>query len=141
MTAQLAAECNAVDDEANRLAPSARAIYFGRCTKELKDPDSYFALMWVFGLFGAHYFYLGKYAQGVTTVLSTLIGLTLAFYSLQSSDPEKAAFGFFLFFGGVLILFVFHLISGWTGVSRYNLELKRSILAECQDKSPFRSSP
>lgn len=129
-------DSNRVDEEAGQLPAHQRSLYFERCLAEQKDPDTYFALMWVFGLIGAHYFYLGKAAQGLTSALVTAGGVLIAILSLASGNPLLVAVGFALLFAGSLAMMIIHLVIGRLGIFTYNLERKRAILAFCRDAIP-----
>lgn len=141
MSDPFANDSNRVDEEAGSLPSHQRSLYFERCTAELKDPDTYFALMWVFGLVGAHYFYLGKSAQGLASALATAGGLLIAILSLASGNPLLIAVGFTILFAGAVALMIIHLVLGRHGIFRYNLERKRAILAFCQGSAAASSPP
>ena len=46
-------------------------------SKNGKNIVVYLLLAWLFGIFGAHKFYIGKKGQGITMLLLTIFGLIL----------------------------------------------------------------
>lgn len=73
---QLEAKEDALRQQVNALPESQRKQYYAELAKQLKDPDTYAALNWLF-LGGIHHFYLRKYALFATEFLLLMISLLL----------------------------------------------------------------
>nr|WP_086939416.1 hypothetical protein [Thaumasiovibrio occultus] len=62
----------------NALPSDAKKQYYQLQGKQLKDPDTYAALNWLF-LGGAHHLYLGKYLIFAIEFSLLIVSITLAF--------------------------------------------------------------
>jgi len=62
------------------LPETTRAAFYRETEKQLKDPDTYATLNYLF-IAGLHHFYLGKWARGVINISVFVFGIILAFIS------------------------------------------------------------
>ena len=76
--AEVTAEEEALRIRARALSDPKRSLYFSRLEKELKDPDSYAVLNYLF-VTGLHHFYLGKLLRGSINFIAFLVALYLIF--------------------------------------------------------------
>lgn len=56
------------------LSDKQRSIFYSQVEENLKDPDTYAALNFIF-IAGLHHFYLGKMARGTINIVIFLIGI------------------------------------------------------------------
>jgi len=75
----------AVQEEEERLRKLVRTLpddkrlqFFQQAEKDLKDPDTYAALNFLF-IAGLHHFYLGKWLRGLVNLSIFLLGVILLF--------------------------------------------------------------
>jgi TM2 domain-containing membrane protein YozV len=64
-----------------QLPDDKRFIFFQKTEKQLKDPDTYATLNYLF-IAGLHHFYLGNWARGLTNLVIFLTGLVMLFTPL-----------------------------------------------------------
>ena len=60
------------------LPDDKRLIFFKQIEKDLKDPDTYATLNFLF-IAGLHHFYLGKWVRGLINIIIFLIGVFFVF--------------------------------------------------------------
>ncbi|ADD68060.1 conserved hypothetical protein [Denitrovibrio acetiphilus DSM 12809] len=82
-----------IRDEVRTLSDDQRAVFYKTADKELKDPDTYAVLNWMF-LSGLHHFYLKKNFQGGLNLALSIFSLVLIF----SFSKIFVIFGILLFF-------------------------------------------
>lgn len=70
-------------DEINNLDKEKKKLFFEKVEKEIKDPDTYASLNFLF-LTGVHHFYLQKWLKGSINLGLFIIGLVLLFGSTFS---------------------------------------------------------
>ncbi len=63
------------------LPDEKRLLFFKRTEKNLKDPDTYATLNYLF-IAGLHHFYLGKWIRGSINLFIFLLGVVLLFTGL-----------------------------------------------------------
>ena len=63
------------------LPDDKRLLFFQQVEKNLKDPDTYATLNYLF-IAGLHHFYLGKWARGLINLFIFLMGVVLLFTGL-----------------------------------------------------------
>jgi len=104
----------------SQLEDAQRKIYYERLNKNLKDPDTYAVLNWIF-LAGLHHFYLKKYLRGALNLIGFLFGF-IALYS------EYFIVGFVIIIG-ILIFELYELFFSQAIVLEYNNQVSEDILA------------
>lgn len=109
------------------LSVEQKRQYYAQELQQIKDPDTYAALNWVF-VAGLHHFYLGKWQKG-------LINLTL-----MIAGVLFCAFSAYTIFGAGLIIFVFilelpQLFNSENVISHYNNRLIRRLLGQFEHES------
>ena len=62
----------------HELPDDKRLIFFKQIEKDLKDPDTYATLNFLF-IAGLHHFYLGKWVRGLINIIIFLIGVFFVF--------------------------------------------------------------
>ncbi|MBU3013215.1 hypothetical protein KO488_00475 [Poseidonibacter lekithochrous] len=70
-------------EEINKLDDEKKKLFFTKVEKEIKDPDTYASLNFLF-LTGVHHFYLEKWLKGSINLLLFIFGLVLLFGSTFS---------------------------------------------------------
>ena len=70
-------------EEINKLDNDKKKLFFDKVEKEIKDPDTYASLNFLF-LTGLHHFYLQKYLKGSINLSLFILGLFLLFGSTFS---------------------------------------------------------
>ncbi|GLP95787.1 TM2 domain-containing protein [Paraferrimonas sedimenticola] len=70
---QVEAEKNALEREVNQLTDETRARYYKQLKDQIKDPDTYAVLNYLF-IAGLHHFYLGKLNRGFINLCCFLLG-------------------------------------------------------------------
>ena len=65
------------------LPDNNRLMFFKKSEKNLKDPDTYAALNYIF-IAGLHHFYLGKWARGLLNIVVFWSGVILLFTDYTS---------------------------------------------------------
>ena len=70
-------------EEINKLDDEKRKLFFTKVEKEIKDPDTYASLNFLF-LTGVHHFYLEKWLKGSINLSLFIFGLVLLFGSTFS---------------------------------------------------------
>lgn len=113
------AEEEAIREQVRQLPDDQRAAFFHRYNKELRDPDTYAVLNWLF-LAGLHHFYLGRVQRGLVNLVAMVVGLVLLVIGIG--------------FGGLVILVVLlvelpALFRSQVIVMDYNNRLARTLLA------------
>ena len=72
------AEEERLREAVNALPDASRRAFYRDARRQVKDPDTYAALNWLF-LTGAHHFYLGRWAHGLADLGLLLAGVALLF--------------------------------------------------------------
>lgn len=113
------AEEEAIREQVRQLPDDQRAAFFHHYNKELRDPDTYAVLNWLF-LAGLHHFYLGRFQRGLVNLVAMVVGLVLLLIGIG--------------FGGLVILVVLlvelpALFRSQVIVMDYNNRLARTLLA------------
>lgn len=72
-------EEEALREKIRQLDDKQRQQFYGAYNKQLKDPDTYAVLNWLF-LAGLHHFYLGRWARGMINLLLMLGGIAMLFF-------------------------------------------------------------
>ena len=62
------------------LPEDQRAAFYQKTEKQLKDPDTYATLNYIF-IAGLHHFYLGKWGRGLINIVIFWLGVALLFSS------------------------------------------------------------
>lgn len=62
------------------LPEEQRAAFYQQAEKQLKDPDTYATLNYIF-IAGLHHFYLGKWGRGLINIIIFWFGVALLFSS------------------------------------------------------------
>ena len=70
-------------EEINKLDENSKKLFFTKVEKEIKDPDTYASLNFLF-LTGLHHFYLEKWLKGSINLSLFIFGLVLLFGSTFS---------------------------------------------------------
>jgi hypothetical protein len=70
-------------EEINKLDNDKKKLFFTKVEKEIKDPDTYASLNFLF-LTGVHHFYLEKWLKGSINLILFIFGLILLFGSTFS---------------------------------------------------------
>ncbi|MDZ7827259.1 MAG: TM2 domain-containing protein [Gammaproteobacteria bacterium] len=110
----------ALRERLRALSDEQRLAYHRRCSKRLKDPDTYAVLDWLF-LAGLHHYYLGQHAAGTLNLAAMLAGVALLFV-----QPWAGA-------GLILLVFIAELpalLRSQTVVAEHNVRLGERILRE-----------
>ena len=63
------------------LPDDKRYLFYRETEKQLKDPDTYATLNYLF-IAGLHHFYLGKWVRGIVNISVFLVGLIMLFTPL-----------------------------------------------------------
>ncbi|MGQ9425136.1 TM2 domain-containing protein [Gilvimarinus sp. F26214L] len=71
---QVGAEEDRLREQASALPDDQRKAFFKEASRELRDPDTYAALNWLF-LAGIHHFYLGRWTWGLLDLSIFLLGV------------------------------------------------------------------
>ena len=71
-------EENNLRNEIQKLSDENKKIFYSKIEKEIKDPDTYAVLNWLF-IAGLHHFYLKKWLNGTINLMIFLVGVILAF--------------------------------------------------------------
>lgn len=100
-----------------------RKSYYTRMENEIKDPDTYAVLNWIF-LAGLHHFYIGKYIRGAGNLLGFALGVTFLF----SSEPVIGA----VIIGLILIFELYELFFSQSLIKQYNNEISEKILSDLE---------
>ena len=103
------------------LPDEKRLLFFKQAEKNLKDPDTYATLNYLF-IAGLHHFYLGKWIRGSINLCIFLLGVVLLFTGMA--------------FIGVLLLIVISLIElkalfrSQIVIQEYNNDVMQAIYCE-----------
>lgn len=103
------------------LPDEKRLLFFKRAEKNLKDPDTYATLNYLF-IAGLHHFYLGKWIRGSINLFIFLFGVVLLFTGFA--------------FIGVLLLIVISLVElkalfrSQIVIQKYNNDVMEAIYRE-----------
>ncbi|WP_114418279.1 TM2 domain-containing protein [Marinospirillum perlucidum] len=79
--AQVEAEEEAIRRQVRDLPDDQRLAFFQACKDQLKDPDTYAVLNWIF-IAGLHHFYLGRWLYGLINICIFWAGVLLLFLGL-----------------------------------------------------------
>jgi TM2 domain-containing membrane protein YozV len=71
-------EENNLRNEIQKLSDDNKKIFYSKIEKEIKDPDTYAVLNWLF-IAGLHHFYLKKWLNGTINLMVFLVGVILTF--------------------------------------------------------------
>jgi TM2 domain-containing membrane protein YozV len=69
-------EENNLRNEIQKLSDENKKIFYSKIEKEIKDPDTYAVLNWLF-IAGLHHFYLKKWLNGTINLTVFLVGFIL----------------------------------------------------------------
>ena len=94
-------EENNLRNEIQKLSDENKKIFYSKIEKEIKDPDTYAVLNWLF-IAGLHHFYLKKWLNGTINLTVFLVGFILFF------SDNNTFFGIGV--GMLLSLFIVELI-------------------------------
>ena len=72
-------EENNLRNEIQKLSDENKKIFYSKIEKEIKDPDTYAVLNWLF-IAGLHHFYLKKWLNGTINLMVFLVGVILTFF-------------------------------------------------------------
>lgn len=125
--AAVASEEEALRIRARALSGPKRSQYFHRLEKELRDPDSYAVLNYLF-VTGLHHFYLGNWLRGSINFIAFLVALYLIFNGM-------------LWLGISLIIItslseLYALFNAEMIVQHHNNQLMAKILEELESEIP-----
>ena len=73
---EITKEENDLRDKIQELSDDNKKIFFSQIEKEIKDPDTYAVLNWLF-IAGLHHFYLKKWLNGTINLTVFLVGFIL----------------------------------------------------------------
>ena len=103
------------------LPDDKRYVFHKEAEKQLKDPDTYATLNYIF-IAGLHHFYLGKWMRGLFNISVFLIGAIMLFTPL-------AIIGL-LFIIAISIIELYALFKSQTIVHAYNNAVMKQIYSE-----------
>lgn len=78
---QVAREEEQLRIEVRNLSEQQRVAYYSRFEQEVKDPDTYAVLNYLF-ITGLHHFYLGKWLRGAVNLALFIVAVILMFTGL-----------------------------------------------------------
>ena len=110
--------------EIKNLPDDMKKVFYSKIEHEIKDPDTYAVLNWLF-IAGIHHFYLKKWLNGFINIGVFIVGILLLF----SSDDTLFGIGI----GMLLTLFIVELIQLFKSqniVQDYNNIVTKKILDE-----------
>lgn len=124
---QLRLEENELRAQVAALSVDQKRQYYAQELQQIKDPDTYAALNWVF-VAGLHHFYLGKWQKGLINLTLMIVGVL--FY----------IFGEYIHFGAALIIFVFiielpQLFNSENVINHYNNRLIKRLLVQFEQSN------
>jgi len=73
---EVSKEENNLRNEIQKLSDENKKIFYSKIEKEIKDPDTYAVLNWLF-IAGLHHFYLKKWLNGTINLTVFLVGFIL----------------------------------------------------------------
>jgi TM2 domain-containing membrane protein YozV len=114
---------------ANRLDDAARAAYYQRVEKRLRDPDTYATLNFLF-ITGLHHFYLKRWARGALSLTGFFAGVILIF-------AEQYLIGVLLI-AAIGVWELYELFRSQLIVQDYNNKVMRAALEETQPRQSRR---
>lgn len=100
-----------------------RKLYYTRLESEIKDPDTYAVLNWIF-LAGLHHFYIGKYIRGA----GNLLGFSLGVIILFSNYPVIGM----VIIGIILLFELYELFFSQSLIKHYNNQISEKILSDLE---------
>ena len=118
-------EENNLRNEIQKLSDENKKIFYSKIEKEIKDPDTYAVLNWLF-IAGLHHFYLKKYLNGSINLSVFLLGSTLSFF-------DDTTFGIGI--GMLVSLFIvelFQLFKSQLILQDYNNMITKRLLGELE---------
>ena len=118
-------EENNLRNEIQKLSDENKKIFYSKIEKEIKDPDTYAVLNWLF-IAGLHHFYLKKYLKGSINLSVFLLGSTLSFF-------DDTTFGIGI--GMLVSLFIvelFQLFKSQLILQDYNNMVTKRLLGELE---------
>jgi TM2 domain-containing membrane protein YozV len=107
----------------SHLDDDKRKHYYLRLEGELKDPDTYAVLNWIF-LAGLHHFYLKKYIHGSVNILAFTIGGIFLF----SDTPIVGG----VIIGLILLFELYELFFSQSLIKQYNNRMSEEILSDLE---------
>ncbi len=119
-------EENNLRNKIQELSSDNKKIFYSRIEKEIKDPDTYAVLNWLF-IAGIHHFYLKKWLNGTINIVVFSIGILLLF------ADNDILFGIGI--GMLLSLFIVELIQLFKSqliLQDYNNQVTKKMLSEFQ---------
>lgn len=109
------------------LDPEQRKQYYTRLETELRDPDTYAVLNYLF-IAGIHHFYLGKWLRGFINLGLMIYGITII---MGVYGGEMAALGVIVILG-VYMFELFELFRSQSIVREYNHNVGLQVLADIE---------
>jgi TM2 domain-containing membrane protein YozV len=119
-------EENYLRNKIQKLSDNNKEIFYSKIEKEIKDPDTYAVLNWLF-IAGIHHFYLKRWLNGTINLIIFLVGVILSF------SDNSILFGMAI--GMLLSLFIIELIELFKSqliVQDYNNQMTKKLLGEFQ---------
>ena len=118
-----------IQDRVKRLDQAQRMAYFSQVQTELKDDDTYAALLWVFGSLGAHRFYLGQVGHGIFHLLMGLSGIVAVIAGAVTSSLWVMGLGVLLMVAD-WVIWLIDLVGQKKMLRQYNQAVQVRILNE-----------
>ena len=119
---ELRAEENKLRIEISKLPIVQKKQYYALEVEQVKDPDTYAVLNWIF-FAGLHHFYLGKWQRGSVNLLLMILGAVLFFIS----DLALLGLGFIAL---TVIIELPQLFNSQNIVHSYNNQLMKELLKQ-----------
>jgi TM2 domain-containing membrane protein YozV len=115
-------EENKLRDQISRLPLEKKRHYYNLEEDNLKDPDTYAALNWLF-IAGLHHFYLGRWKRGSINLILMMLGTLLLLT------------GHLIILGAVLVFFTFvielpQLFNSKNIIHEYNNKQMKALLGQ-----------
>ena len=114
--------------QVQELSQDKRKLFYSKAEKEIKDPDTYAVLNWLF-IAGLHHLYLKKWLNACINIIVFLLGIILLF----SDDGVFFGVG-----GGMLLsLFIielFQLFKSQEIILEYNNQVSEKLLNELKEQ-------
>jgi TM2 domain-containing membrane protein YozV len=111
-------------DKISELSNDNKKIFYEKIEKELRDPDTYAVLNWLF-IGGIHHFYLKKWLNGSINIIIFLVGTVLLFSDNDMVFGAAVGMLFSLFVIELIQLFKSQLI-----LQDYNNQVTKKLLSE-----------
>ena len=105
----------------SQLDDAARAAYYKRIEKRVRDPDTYATLNFLF-ITGLHHFYLGRWLRGVLSLAGFIAGVILIFAGQWVIGA--------LLIAAISLVELYELFRSQAIVQDYNNKVMRAALAE-----------